>query len=398
MSHMEKIFSFGSADADALAQLRRCLSVSGEDAIGVLCADHHKGYGMPIGGVIASKSVVMPAGVGYDIGCGNYAVETPVLAKDVNVANVMDEIAMTISFGMGRKRFQSIDTGLPIFHDIAHAESVFQRGLLDLAIAQLGTVGSGNHYVNLFEDRATGRVWIGVHFGSRAFGHKTATHYLEETAKYLGVNPANGMDDIPLVLPRASALAIEYLGAMRVAGQYAFAGREWVVNRVLRILGTQPITHVHNHHNYAWFETHDGEWYLVTRKGATPAFPGQMGFVGGSMGEDAVIIRGENTPGSRDGLFSAMIGAGRAMGRMEAAGKYKNGVCVRPGKIDWQARDDLKVKGIELRGGAADEAPLAYKRLPSVIAAHGTTITVMHTLRPIGVAMAGANDYDPYKD
>lgn len=394
----DRIVSYGPASEDALVQLQNCVNVSGPDAAGVLCADHHKGYGLPIGGVIASSTVVMPAGVGYDIGCGNYAVETPLFAKDLDTKRIMDEVAKVISFGMGLSNGERVDDA-PVFDHILNSPSMFQRGLFTLAQNQLGTVGSGNHYVDLFEDRASGRVWIGVHFGSRGFGHKTATHYLHETADYLKQPYSDAMDAVPMSLPLTSDLAQEYLEAMTVAGEYANNGRVWVVNRVLEILGTTATKHVHNHHNYAWFETHNGVKTLVTRKGATPAFPGQQGFVGGSMGDDAVIIEGVESTTAASALYSAMHGAGRVMGRLQATGKWKKGVCIRPGLIDWDdAYAKVRALGVELRGGGADEAPAAYKRLTEVLAHHDDSIIVKHVLRPIGVAMAGKEVKDEYRD
>jgi tRNA-splicing ligase RtcB len=385
--------SFGPAEDDAAKQMERCLGVSGDDAVGVLCADHHKGYGMPIGGVVASTTHVMPAGVGFDIACGNMAARTNLLARDVDVSAVMDEIVAKISFGIGRANNDPVEDS-PVFVRIAHSPVPYQRSLLDLARRQLGTVGSGNHYVDLFEDRADGRLWIGVHFGSRGFGHKTATYFLEQAG-----SRDDSMDAVPVSLPLKSMLANEYLDAMAIAGEYAYAGRDWVVRKVLSILGATPDIEVHNHHNYAWIETHFDRQFLVTRKGATPAFPGQKGFIGGSMGDDAVIVEGVDGKESARSFYSTVHGAGRVMGRMEAKGKWKNGVCVRQPRIDWRAAlADLRQKGIELRGGGADEAPLAYKRLSEVLAHHGDTIKVLHTLRPIGVAMAGANEVDPYKD
>lgn len=387
------LMAFGPAEDAAVLQLERCLSVSGGDSRGVLCADHHKGYGMPIGGVVASRTHVMPAGVGYDIACGNLAAQTNLLAKDVDVAGAMDEIVAKISFGVGRANNEPI-TEHPVFERIARSPSTFQRSLLQLAKNQLGTVGSGNHYVDLFEDRDDGRLWVGVHFGSRGFGHKTATYFLEQAG-----SKDDSMDAVPASIPLGTPLADEYLSAMEVAGEYAYAGREWVVSRVLAILGAKAEMEVHNHHNFAWKERHFGEEWLVTRKGATPAFPGQQGFIGGSMGDDAVIVEGQDGERARGSFFSTVHGAGRVMGRMEAKGKWKNGVCVREPKIDWKAATDrLKAQGVELRGGGADEAPGAYKRLPEVLGHHGDTIRVLHTLRPIGVAMAGAGEVDPYKD
>lgn len=393
MNVANDIHAFGPAEEASVQQLQRCLAVSGEDSQGVLCADHHKGYGMPIGGVVASRTHVMPAGVGYDIGCGNLAVRTLLYAKDIDVSAVMDEIVAKVSFGIGRSNNERIPEH-PVFDAIANSESLFQRSLLQLAKSQLGTVGSGNHYVDLFEDRIDGRLWVGVHFGSRGFGHKTATYYLEQAG-----SKDDSMDAVPASIPLKSKLAEEYLAAMDVAGQYAYAGRDWVVGRVLAILGSTEDRYVHNHHNFAWREQHDGEEWLVTRKGATPAFPGQHGFIGGSMGDDAVIVEGRDSGLSRASFYSTVHGAGRVMGRMEAKGKWKNGVCVREPKIDWSATlSRLREQGVELRGGGADEAPGAYKRLPEVLAHHGDTIAVLHTLRPIGVAMSGASEVDPYKD
>jgi tRNA-splicing ligase RtcB len=394
------IVGFGPLDQASVDQLTRCLDVSG-DARGVLCADHHKGYSMPIGGVLASQSVVIPAGVGYDIACGNCAVRTNIQAPDTHseMSRLMDEIWSVISFGVGLKNGEPI-ADHPVFDSIAKSPVGPQRGLLDLARGQLGTVGSGNHYVDLFEDRADGRLWVGVHFGSRGFGHKTACGFLALAAgKPWGERVSDDMDAAPVAIPIDSPTGQDYLAAMEIAGEYAYAGRNWVVDRVLTILGATDTLRVHNHHNFAWWEEHGGERWLVIRKGATPAFPGQRGFVGGSMGDDAVILEGVESHRSAEALYSTVHGAGRVMGRMQATGKWKRGECIRPGLIDWPtAQATLKAQGVELRGGGADEAPGCYKRLPDVLAAHGDTIHVLHTLRPIGVAMAGRDTVDPYKD
>lgn len=446
-----KFIKFGDHDEATIQQLERCIDRSGEDARGALCADGHKGYSMPIGGVVASTEYVMPAGVGYDIGCGNMAVRTNILAADIDLARVMDEVWKRISFGMGRNNDDDdayIDH--PVFDAIDKSPVYKQRAMIQSARNQLGTVGSGNHYVDLFEDRGDGSLWIGVHFGSRGLGHKTASGFLALAQGLDWDDKANdSMDAPPTVIPMLSPMAQDYLAAMEIAGQYAYAGREWVVNRVLKILGGQITFSVHNHHNYAWWEEHNGQRMLVTRKGATPAFPGQMGFIGASMGEDAVIIEGVESPVGVEALYSTVHGAGRAMSRKAAAGKTKrvqrwkcqhrdcdftgakggfhkteggptptcprlkkdNTYCghklrltwfeeqVAPGLVDWPAwQAKLKAQGVELRGGGADEAPQAYKRLTDVLAHHEGTIKVLHTLRPIGVAMAGADVYDAFRD
>jgi tRNA-splicing ligase RtcB len=190
---------------------------------------------------------------------------------------------------------------------------------------------------------------------------------------------------------------------MELAGDYAYAGRDVVVSKVLEILGAEATDEVHNHHNFAWRETHFGEDVWVVRKGCTPARPGQRGFVGGSMGEASVILEGRDGDDAQASLYSTVHGAGRVMSRSQAAGKRRRRKggweVVRPGLVDWPAvQARLRAEGIVVVGGGADEAPEVYKRLPEVLAAHGDTIRVLHTLRPLGVAMAGGDVFDPYKD
>jgi tRNA-splicing ligase RtcB len=396
----QDVVAFGDVEAASLRQLERCLDASGESSRGVLCADHHRGYSMPIGGVVASDRVVMPAGVGYDIGCGNCAAQTAIKAADIDVGKVMDEIWRTISFGMGRKNDERVDHA--VLDAIAGSPVAGQRKQLANARAQLGTVGGGNHYVDLFEDRADGSLWVGVHFGSRGLGHKTASGFLSlASGRSWDDRPSDGMDAPPATIALGTPLADDYLAAMNIAGDYAYAGRDWVVDRVMRILQTSAVQRVHNHHNFAWWEEHDGRKMLVIRKGATPAFPGQQGFIGGSMGDDAVIVEGVDSAASKAALYSTVHGAGRVMSRTQAAGKFnrRTGRQTSRGLVNWpQWQERLQAQGITLRGGGPDEAPECYKRLPEVLAAHEGTIRVLHTLRPIGVAMAGKDTFDPYKD
>lgn len=393
--------TFGDVEPASRQQIERCLDAAGESSRGVLCADHHKGYSMPIGGVVSSSNVVMPAGVGYDIACGNCAVQTPLRAADVDIRRVMDEVWRTISFGMGRTNDERI-ADHPVFDAIAKSPVGEQRKLLSLARGQLGTVGGGNHYVDLFEDRAGGSLWVGVHFGSRGLGHKTASGFLAlATGKKWDERPHDSMDAPPSVIKLGTPLADDYLAAMNIAGEYAYAGRDWVVDRILKILQTSHTQRVHNHHNFAWWEDHHGRRMLVVRKGATPAFPGQRGFIGGSMGDDAVIVEGRDTPKAKEALHSTVHGAGRVMSRTHAAGKIdrRTGRQITRGVVNWPDwQRELKERGIELRGGGADEAPQCYKNLKDVLAAHGNTIRILHTLRPIGVAMAGKETFDPYRD
>lgn len=376
-------------DEGALSQIRNCARTADRCA---LMADHHKGYAVPIGGVVAYRDRISPSGVGYDIACGNKAMLTDADASEVRryIARIMDDVFRIISFGVGRKNNEQVD------HDLFDDPAWKIRAIApykELARGQLGTVGSGNHYVDIFSDEQD-RIWIGVHFGSRGFGHKTATAFLT------AAGARDGMDVDPCEIDAASDLGTDYLAAMALAGRYAYAGRDWVCSRVAEILGAYSVEEVHNHHNFAWRENHDGEDLWVVRKGATPAFPGQRGFVGGSMGDMSVIIEGVQHPDARESLYSTVHGAGRVMGRMEAKGKRdKTGAWKREPKVtpemmrEWVCRE-----GVELRGAGTDESPHCYKRLPEVLAEHAGSIRILHTLKPIGVAMAGANEFDPYKD
>ena len=396
-----KIKTFGSVDERSLRQLERCME-AGDAELGVLCADHHPGYSQPIGGAIAYEGYVSPSGVGYDIGCGNKAVCTELTRSDLGefggVESVMREITRRVSFGMGVPARERADH--PVLDRVRRAEFAPQRKLAGLAESQLGTVGSGNHYVNLMEDEQ-GRVWVGVHFGSRGFGHRTASGFLAlaQGLPFDGHAAEREMDSSPVLIEVGSELGDAYVSAMELAGEYAYAGRDVVVGKVLEILSARSVHEVHNHHNFAWRESHFGRSYWVIRKGCTPAWPGQQGFVGGSMGDESVILEGVQSGDSEDALFSTVHGAGRIMSRTQAVGRVRRGKQITPGVVDWPAvQARLRDQGIVLIGGGADEAPEVYKRLPDVLDAHGGSIRVKHTLRPLGVAMAGRDVHDPYRD
>lgn len=374
-------------DQDALKQIETCA----RGAFGAaMMADHHVGYSMPIGGVVAYVEAVSPSGVGYDIACGNKAVRLDVPASEVKakIKTIMDDIWRTLEFGIGRKNVNRVDHAL---YDDDAWRLWPASGLKDLARNQLGTVGSGNHYVDLFVDEQD-RVWCGVHFGSRGFGHKIAKHFMEAGGG------KDGMFVEPVVLSTQSALGEDYLPQMLLAGQYAYAGRDHVCDAVAKILGAKVLEEVHNHHNFAWKEVHQGVEVWVVRKGATPAFPGQRGFVGGSMGDISVILEGVESEESKSALYSTVHGAGRVMSRTQAAGKKRRG-----GRTGGQITREMmhnwvRRKGVELRGAGTDESPHCYKRLPEVLDQHAGTVRILHTLTPIGVAMAGENEFDPYVD
>jgi tRNA-splicing ligase RtcB len=404
---MKNVTVFGREiiDEKSIAQIENCIS---ENDIAVLTADAHYGYGHPIGGAVAYKDKVSLSGVGFDIACGNKAVKTDIIADEINISIAMDEIFKRISFGVGRVNDEPVEH--EVFNKIANAEFEPQRKLLQLAKSQLGTVGSGNHYIDLFRGE-DGYLWIGVHFGSRGFGHKTAMGFIAMSQGLSFEDKANegGMDKPPVLFDTTSYVGQAYLSAMHLAGDYAYAGRDIVVNKVLEILDNPRVTfEVHNHHNFAWKENHYGNDYWVVRKGCTPAFPGQLGFIGANMLDTSVIIEGIDSDLSKSTLYSTVHGAGRIMSRTEAAGKKKwikdeNGIkrptIIAKGKVDFDAiKEQMKTKKIELRGAGADEAPECYKNLEDVLGYMGNTIRILHKLCPIGVAMAGSETFDPYKD
>lgn len=395
--HMQSII-FGEHETETLNQFNRCLQ-TGNIVGGALCADGHYGYSQPVGGVIVYDGQISPSGVGYDIACGNKAVKTNVKYDDIkeHIATIMDDIAKVVRFGVGTKNPHAPDHD--VFHDpLWDAYKAIGKhehdALIKLARSQFGTTGSGNHYVDILIDEKTNEVWIGNHFGSRGLGHRTATGFM---------NIANGltfsdkplresMDGKPLLLDLNSEAGDLYFQTMTLAGKYAYAGRDYVINQVLDILQAKTVFEVHNHHNYAWKEVHDGKEVIVVRKGATPAAPGQLGFVGGSMGDISVILQGVESEKSKQAFYSTVHGAGRVMSRTKAAGRVNWRTRKRTGGLisEKQMYDAVERFGVELRGGGTDESPFVYRKLQEVLDAHEGTIDILHVLKPIGVVMDGA--------
>lgn len=411
---------FGTHDPNTLEQIN---DVASRAARSALMADGHLGYVMPIGGVAGYRDQVSVVGVGFDIACGNCAIRLDTQLSDLGktpdkqrfmLERLADDIQKAVSFGVGRS---NLSKNAPTDHALfdaacwniirdraGHGEL---RRLKDKAREQLGTVGSGNHYVDVFVDEAE-HLWVGVHFGSRGLGHGIATGFKNMALTNDWFDNAKEQE---VLLNLKSSMGQDYWELMNLAGAYAYAGREWVARLVVDMLKGTEIDLVHNHHNFAWKEEHwtehGEEELVVVRKGATPAYPGQRGFVGGSMGDNAVILKGRETTEAVElqaaAMYSTVHGAGRVMSRTQAAGKYKGWgekrVKVSEGKISADMLESwLRSMNVILRGGGLDEAPQAYRRLPEVLEAQGSTIVVEHTLRPLIVVMAGANEFDPYKD
>jgi tRNA-splicing ligase RtcB (3'-phosphate/5'-hydroxy nucleic acid ligase) len=306
---------FGQHEPQTLAQLEDVASRAERAA---LMADGHLGYVMPIGGVAAYRDRVSVVGVGFDIACGNAAIRTDMTLADLGGTeqevgarlNILaDEIQDVVSFGMGRKNLaDDAPVDDPLFDDPAWdvLPAPQREPLRRKAREQLGTVGSGNHYVNLFADEED-TVWVGVHFGSRGFGHKTASGFLaiaqglpfdDAERKRLGVKVREGeMDSPPVLFEVDSEVGQGYIEAMQLAGRYAYAGRDAVVDKVLGILGAGAVHEVHNHHNFAFREEHAHFFFgrekvieELTKRVASQPFLAVVGASG--SGKSSVVFAG----------------------------------------------------------------------------------------------------------
>ena len=228
---------FGSHETDTVRQFDNCLK-TGHVAGGVLCADGHYGYSQPVGGVVVYDGQVSPSGVGYDIACGNKAVKTDLKYHDIkeHIPTIMDEVVKKVPFDIGKKSKRKVDHALfddPDWHVFKEFGTHEHDGLKALARRQLGTVGGGNHYVDILIDDQTEDVWIGNHFGSRGFGHRTATGFLNlaKGRKFSDRAPHESMEQKPTLLDMDSELGELYFRAMQLAGRYAYAGRDHEIGR-----------------------------------------------------------------------------------------------------------------------------------------------------------------------
>jgi len=212
---------FGPHDQKTIDQMRACMEV-GNCVAGVICADGHLGYAQPVGGVIAYEKQISISGVGFDIGCGNMAVRLDTRYDEIreNAAAILQDIRKVISFGIGRTNAEGAEHAL--FDDGDAWRESDMESYRQKAVGQLGTVGSGNHYVDLLTDQA-GFVWIGVHFGSRGLGHTSATRYLK------AAGGKDGMHVAPAVVDEDSEIGRRYIAAMQLAGRYSYCGFHAIV-------------------------------------------------------------------------------------------------------------------------------------------------------------------------
>lgn len=348
---------------------------------GALMPDAHVGYGLPIGGVLAAENAVIPYGVGVDIGCSMMLSVLPLKTEALGTDEARKLLLKHTRFGAGVSFEKSFRGDHEVLHEGTWREHPLLRQLLDKAAEQIGTSGSGNHFVE-FGTLTLPAPDLGLeageylavlsHSGSRGFGAQVANHYTRlAQALHPSLDPAARK---LAWLPLDSEEGQGYWQAMNLAGRYALANHDLIHTRLARALGVQPLVRVSNSHNLAWRQRVGEQDLIVHRKGATPAERGQLGLIPGSMADPGFVVRGLGNP---DALASASHGAGRSLGRKAA----ENTLSKR------DVHDYLRARGVTLIGGGVDEAPQAYKRIEDVIARQSDLVDVVAEFRPRVVRM-----------
>jgi tRNA-splicing ligase RtcB len=357
---------------------------------GALMPDAHVGYGLPIGGVLATDEAVIPYAVGVDIACRMKmtVLDLPLRTLERDQPRLTKAIERETRFGVGaafkdRRHHEVLDADWGVTRLTA--------GLKDLAWAQLGTSGSGNHFVEFglltVSDQAAGLppgkyVALLSHSGSRGTGAQVAAHY-SKVARARHPDLPSDLGHLAW-LDLSSEEGQEYWAAMELMGRYAAANHALIHAHIADALGAEVRLDLENHHNFAWRERHrlpDGRErdVVVHRKGATPAGPGVLGIIPGSMGTPGYIVRGK---GSDAALHSAAHGAGRRMSRTRAKEKFT-----------WeQTRRFLRERGVTLISAGLDEVPMAYKDIDRVMAAQSDLVEVLARFDPRLVKMAPSGE------
>lgn len=371
-------------DAAAVQQMANACALPVAVA-GALMPDAHVGYGLPIGGVLAADNAVIPYAVGVDIACRmkltvyDRAASTIAGQRD-RLANLLES---ETRFGVGANFKQRKD------HDVMDHDwsvSPITQQLRDKAWSQLGTSGSGNHFVEFGTFSVTGEgldippgdyVALLSHSGSRGTGAKVCEHYSKRAM--------SRHEGLPKELKHLAWLSLddedgqEYWGAMNLMGHYAAANHALIHRAIGRKLGATLILDVENHHNFAWKETHHGRETVVHRKGATPAGSGVLGVIPGSMASPGYVVRGRGQPQS---LHSASHGAGRVMSRTKALQSFT-----------WSGTKKLLAeRGVELLSAGLDEVPGVYKDIDTVMAAQRDLVDVLGRFDPKIVKMCPSGE------
>lgn len=376
------VFGLDNIADGAIQQLNNAVRLPVAVA-GSLMPDAHQGYGLPIGGVLAADNAVIPYGVGVDIGCRMCLsiLDLPEQSLLINEGEYKKQLVNWTKFGAGvewKKREAD-----PVLERNEFKEIRFVKNLFDKAAGQLGTSGSGNHFVewgiatitdaqNEWGLAPGNYVALLSHSGSRGLGAQIAGHYTQ-VAKDLCPLPEKARHLAYLDLN--SEAGQEYWLAMNLAGDYASACHHLIHKRLINAMGATLLARVENHHNFAWKETYEGKEVIVHRKGATPAGKGVLGVIPGSMTAPGFIVRGK---GEVSSLQSASHGAGRLMSRTQAQKSI----------TDQQLTQVLQEHGVTLIGGGLDEAPGAYKDINTVMAAQTDLVEVIGKFVPKVVRMA----------
>jgi tRNA-splicing ligase RtcB len=355
---------------------------------GALMPDAHLGYGLPVGGVLATEGVVIPWAVGVDIGCrmllSVFEVSPGLL--DEWRDRLTEMLLRNTNFGPGSKFKEGRRQEHEVLDDPAWEETPFLKGLKDTGRGQLGTSGSGNHFVEwgIFEalgeekwaehDFEPGRRYLALlsHSGSRGVGFKVANRY-SKMAKEKHPKLEKSVADLAW-LDLDDEEGAEYWIGMQLAGRFASANHAVIHDKISRALGEDAVAKVENYHNFAWVEAVGGREAIVHRKGATPAGRGVMGVIPGSMGDPGYVVRGK---GDENSLNSASHGAGRTMSRSAAFKSIS--------EERW--KDYLAERGITLIGGSVDEAPMAYKAIETVVGLQGDLVDLVGRFSPKIVRM-----------
>ena len=378
-------------EAEAEAQLRRVAALPFIHKWVAVMPDVHAGLGATVGSVIACKKAVIPAAVGVDIGCGMMAVKTSLRADQLpdDLKPLRFAIEAAVPHGRtdhGGKNDRGAWGDVPAHHAAAWAEldtgyqqilARHQRAGNAMHVNQLGTLGTGNHFIEICLDEA-GAVWVMLHSGSRGIGNRIGSYFIERAKADMRRWFINLPDQDLAYLPQGSELFDDYLHAVEWAQGYARKNRELMMQNTidaLRGLGTLPAFEAHLeavncHHNYVSWEHHYGENVIVTRKGAVRARLGELGIIPGSMGAKSFIVRGK---GNAESFTSCSHGAGRAMSRTKAK------------KVFSLADHEAATAGVECRKDAdvVDETPGAYKAIDDVMAAQAGLVEIVYTLKQV---------------
>ncbi len=349
-----------------------------------LMPDCHEGFGIPIGCVVACKDAVIPNAVGVDIGCGMCALRTNISTTELDhdtIARIIHNIRREIPLGFAHHTSPRSWEG---FNDAPDLDAVTRE--LPSAAKQLGTLGGGNHFIELQKDEWN-NLWCMLHTGSRNFGYKVAAAYHRHALEYCNAHNTRLPTDSLAWVPLSSRVAKDYCAAMDFTLAFARENRDRIKKHCIAILARHTdcriLEQINIHHNFAARERHFGSEYMIHRKGATRAFRDQSGIIPGSMGNASFIVRGKDNPES---FASCSHGAGRTMSR-RAANKTLTlaDVQTRMKGIVWEPSSLTKKAGKKTGKYDLSEAPQAYKNIDEVIALQQDCIEVLYRLTPLGV-------------